>query len=422
MAPRKKSDSKMTTGKSLKQKLSVAEALVANVNKNVCDKSKQIKPKKRGSTGSLLNKEVEETELKKTIAVNKTKRGKRAEANFEEEDQMITMMTEGLESEFMSTEEEESSDEEDQITFKRPENKTPIATDEEEEILDYNDNEEIQDKQFTEMIEATYDQTEDGENRLPKEPVKVELADLDKEDRQRLVDETFARVQEMMVQNNYNNTEWNQAANPQTSTRELGSRRENKGRSNELNSNNHANVRRVDSLSDATIYKGAVRDETEKRGIGGNHHHSLSSEDENINEKINSSDELIPEGSEKLNEQFIADQRNTTRGQLVQTGANNQSRFIEDGQHPSCSRQASGGEERRQTDADDRADKIISDTECAKAKIFDVAGKMSNLNCYDSQCLSQNKMHSAIVDEEYQLVSTHIDEPTQEKIARGEYA
>ena len=49
---------------------------------------------------------------------------------------------------------------------------------------------------------------------------------------------------------------------------------------------------------------------------------------------------------------------------------------------------------------------------------FDVTGRSTAINYSENQVVSQHKLHSAMVDEEYHLVSAHIDQAMQDKIAR----
>ena len=322
-----------STMKGTKTKNTGKHMVVANVNKQ--GKTRSSRKREQKDEDAMPSTSAKKVKLPKVKNVTQTE--------FQEGDQLISMSTEGMESDFQSTEEDSSDEEDEQIIFnaKSPTSKNARCDEssEEEEELDYNDDEEIQDEQFAEMIEQTYpmDQMED-EATSQNSNRRISLADLTKEDRQQIVGETFAKVQELMEKNQYgqNEIQTNDQRKGKDTRRVIS------------NQNNHATVKGVDSLSEATIYKRVVRNDT--KSPDADKCNSSSSEEDNINDKINSSDELIAEGSERLIEQFIADQRQTATGDVRQIQGNRQQgrvlvNYVDDGQQPSTSRQGGGDRE-----------------------------------------------------------------------------
>ena len=71
---------------------------------------------------------------------------------------------------------------------------------------------------------------------------------------------------------------------------------------------------------------------------------------------------------------------------------------------------------------EDRAEQIICQSEAMKAKILPVPGKDRNL--FPQQVnfdLENDFIHSAMVDEDYQVVAAHVDESLMRNIKLGEY-
>ena len=60
---------------------------------------------------------------------------------------------------------------------------------------------------------------------------------------------------------------------------------------------------------------------------------------------------------------------------------------------------------------------MIQQAEAAKAKIFDVTGKVTK----DQMNENRNLLHSVVVDEEYAVLGVHIDEMLKRKIVAGKY-
>ena len=73
---------------------------------------------------------------------------------------------------------------------------------------------------------------------------------------------------------------------------------------------------------------------------------------------------------------------------------------------------------------------MIRDAEHSKARMYDLSGESPmDFNLLDSDCrlrefkidLRNEYVHSSMVDESYQLISSHLDQLTQERIINGEY-
>ena len=69
-----------------------------------------------------------------------------------------------------------------------------------------------------------------------------------------------------------------------------------------------------------------------------------------------------------------------------------------------------------QVTPDDEADKLITDAEAGRGKIFGATGKLQFNTDY-----ARNMIHSVLVDEEYTSVGAHLDEQMISKIRKGEY-
>ena len=181
------------------------------------------------------------------------------------------------------------------------------------------------------------------------------------------------------------------------------------------------------SVSELTVYKNAVEDHINKR--------DSSSSDE----VINTSDEIEIEGQnfvdgsnlfkdkEKVSQvtdshdminDFIAEVRERQR-----TGT-----YANDGEIPGTS----SGHGRNQPQAaqhrfnpEDKAKDLIRNAEMGRARIHETPGKCldhsDDLSKVRGMDLTNNFVHSAMVDESYQLVASHVDELTQEKIIKGDY-
>ena len=190
------------------------------------------------------------------------------------------------------------------------------------------------------------------------------------------------------------------------------------------------------STSELTVYKNAVENQINKRT-------SSSSEEDNEGMNISDNtinglsdlmeidqaplDHLIPktcdqEANNAMIENFISDVRERQR--KTEGG-----RYVEDGQCPGTSghqdirhkHSEQGRNEKEKNYPDNRMRQLIKEVDLSRARVHETPGR----NGYFSNDLNKDFMndfiHSAIVDETYQLVASHVDEMTQEKIIRGDY-
>ena len=124
----------------------------------------------------------------------------------------------------------------------------------------------------------------------------------------------------------------------------------------------------------------------------------------------------------------------------MKCGQHRQANYIQDGEQPGMSGYNRVWEPERQNrpfanhsrTPEQKADQLIKDAKLKKARIHQTRGKNSVIDIDhmvretngDFQCefdLSRNFVHSAMVDESYHIVGSHVDEMTQEKIINGEY-
>ena len=174
------------------------------------------------------------------------------------------------------------------------------------------------------------------------------------------------------------------------------------------------------SESELTIYKNAVDNQISKRD---------SSSSEEV-EMLNSSDEVrvmdMEDARDILIDQFIADAREKNDQQPRRRHS-----YVNDGQQPGTSRQQNSHQqpvkERHEQSGspEEKANWIICDAKNSRARIHQLQGKEWNLYSeshpqYEID-LSKEFMHSAMVDENYHLVGSHVDSVTQDKIVKGEY-
>ena len=100
-----------------------------------------------------------------------------------------------------------------------------------------------------------------------------------------------------------------------------------------------------------------------------------------------------------------------------------QSQYVDDGQKLGTSREEHDFRAQRY---DDRGTQIILEAEAGRARIHETPGEFA-VKYQDNGTpkfkldLNREFVHSAMVDEGYQVVASHLDESTQGKIMRGEY-
>ena len=183
----------------------------------------------------------------------------------------------------------------------------------------------------------------------------------------------------------------------------------------------NTNANRAQSDSDVTIYRTAVRDKTNgKRG-------SSSSEEMNLNFSDEMQDVTDHDASyNSLPDHFITGIRQHYAGQQkrrrsadpeMSRGRGSDSEDDDRGM-AHCSKDPGPRYERddRQTRAtpEERAEQLIREAEAGKARIYGTPGKELDLD-------HNQFLHSAMVDESYMLVATHLEDTITQRIEQGQY-
>ena len=304
---------------------------------------------------------------------------------FEEDGNLVDMEAEGLNSEFMSGEEEEDNDAEV--------NTSGTEHVEERDTDDSSDNE----------VEVSTNRNKNATVMRSRQETEI-----DKEER--LINKMVERLQQIMMQGGF---------------MARGSRGKHNLKKSEL----------VVSPSEAMVYKTAVKPANR----------CSSSSEEGAVEIENSSDEIMGESDsslEKTNliDSFIAECRAEEQHRMRDEGFlqdREPERGIDDRTRDRDRPLASGfnRESTRQPPPlmpEQRTDRIIRQSEAAKARINQVPGKTAKMLA-DEVVMQQDKdnleqvvtrrkiMHSTLVDEEFCLVASHVEESIKRKIEEGEY-
>ena len=322
---------------------------------------------------------------------------------IEENDEVVDMEVEGQGLEFRSEEEESESESEN------------------EEQTDEIEDGELQDKSLSINNNATLDQVcrkgasnfkcdsrADTEEFVTIRKLTPEEESIKKQNELKEEEEFFGRFKKYM--------EWegflNLAAKGETSkdSREDSSKtrkRQSKGGELDDPSSKLDNVRQ--SQSETTIYQQAVRkaneaSELNKRILEGiasvRDRLSSSSEEEEI---INTSDESndVLKGLIEIDALNIAGDRGRGGGKK----SPKQDRWEEE-PRPHCSR-----------DNPDNRDRVVMEAERAKARIFNIPGKSTN----NASAIDLHKWQTAMIDESYVTIGTHLDLSLRQKIESGGY-
>ena len=165
----------------------------------------------------------------------------------------------------------------------------------------------------------------------------------------------------------------------------------------------------ADDQSVVTIYRGAVPKALSSQ------RYSSSDDDLRISDEFNTSDE-----NRNVIDNSLHDDVNIVAGTkewVVQERMAEAEEEIMQQQG-----EALANEKAEQTKAQQRATKLIQDAEAAKARIYEVAGKIERQNKLLSKELLMNEQAKAlIIDESYKMIASHVDEATRTKIVKNEY-
>ena len=194
------------------------------------------------------------------------------------------------------------------------------------------------------------------------------------------------------------------------------------------------------SISDDTIYKPAVEFETidkqsdiirEKNiyiddgtnnidGDIGEKRLSSSSE-----EAVNTSDEMVI-GENLLFEKdkecnlFPGDNKRTGPSNKRISDKNRREQYHSRQQQPRIENNPRPSTSSVKTPGEIRAEEMIRQAETAEARIYDVPGE--SVRQYDNEPeLNKDRLHSVIVDEEFSMVASHLDDLFKKRIEAGEY-
>ena len=172
------------------------------------------------------------------------------------------------------------------------------------------------------------------------------------------------------------------------------------------------------STSELTVYKNAVENQINKRIS------SSSEEEEGLEIDVNLDQDKSNEEmgeitgvvmNDQLINQFITDVR-----ERYSRGENHMDREDQPQLGTSRGQPRWNDMPRDKQYVESKSRKIIHDAEMSKARIHKVEGTSFN-NLPFKLDLTKDFVHSAMVDETYQLVAAHVDEITQEKIINGDY-
>ena len=80
--------------------------------------------------------------------------------------------------------------------------------------------------------------------------------------------------------------------------------------------------------------------------------------------------------------------------------------------------------EEKQLTPEQQADQVVRDAENSKAKLLEVAGNVNNVTMPQSELLAHNRvsiLSTAQIDEDYQMVDSHVEDGLKTKIQNFEY-
>ena len=216
--------------------------------------------------------------------------------------------------------------------------------------------------------------------------------------------ETASMLQEQMKRQE---AQLNQMARGAESTLERDARIKKKDQSNPGKKGT------IESNSEVTVYRNAILNAAKRNSSSSEEGDQIDTSDENIVDFVNVGEINRDNEIDKL----IADQRKATSDRRPGP-------YVVDGQRPSTSRQ--GDEMRERESPESRATNIIQQAEKGKARIYETPGELN----IDQTAMEldeikidyrRNFVHSAMVDEHYSMVGTHLDEQMKNKIIKCEY-
>ena len=169
-----------------------------------------------------------------------------------------------------------------------------------------------------------------------------------------------------------------------------------------------------DNASVITIYQQVVRNRIGKRGS--------SSSEEDI-DMIDTSDEKFDECNNYTNLNPSINFINTVRRdyetqQARRATQSPEPEFVRQEQPMEDDRVTVPDKQRVRMTPEDRAEQLIREAEENKMKMYSTQGNQIEHNVIN---IKNNFVHSAMVDETYMMVASHLDDVTVQKIANGDY-
>ena len=252
---------------------------------------------------------------------------------------------------------------------------------------------------------------------------------------EKLISDAMARVQDLITRSQMETTtlfqkqldEVKAAMSPIDKTTEFTERRNRQEQTSKISPNS--------SGSEVTVYTNAVKGILTQQNEANLQRRNSSSEEEPMDTSdeilvenednhvlMEHQDTVIPTISSNVPKEsdilkFITDQRpNQDERRVVQIQRKSTGGLMIDDQQPSTSR----FQNQERLTPDQRADKLVKDAEAVKARILEAPG---NTLLHQNRMLDVNSdfVHSAMVDESFLLVVSHIDQITYDKIVNGEY-
>ena len=276
---------------------------------------------------------------------------------------------------------------------------------------------------ITEQV-TTPEEIRDGKKTAISKRKQLQI---DETEREQIIDETVTRVKDVFLQSGFFET----ADLIKQHLQEFKQMKQGETPKQGKNLDKQLGTMNLDetSVSEITIYRHAVRDETQNNKSveeilidlpGKGKRGSSSSE-----ELINTSDELDAEANvELMVHNFIAENRpRLLKPPPVHTSEGNHNKYVNDDQVPSTSCEVTPEDVHSQ---EDRADRLVREAEQAKAKIFQTPGKnLGQGGGTNAKVANIDRerilVHSMMVDDDYLPLAAHLDEGIKQKIANGEY-
>ena len=349
-------------------------------------------------------------------------------AKFVEDDQFVDMNVDGLDSDFLS--ENEDTDSKNEVSFRQE--------------LTNNNAVSLNDMEEEERSEVSDDDFVGGAKCKPKKSVKQARLQgkRSNEERQEIIGEAIGQavnqVQDMLVKSGILETAQllkKQLSAAEEKDKQLDQKQLDQGQKGKNFNEDYFGKEQADfqqflnaSNSELTIYHNAVQD-----GTRINRQSSSSEEGEIEMDTSGDSNEVIIAGENGMSttidkiDKFIAEYRQKSEERQRQERQNDEPRprtsrgMAALGLQVRTANFANQQQQQIPLTADHRANQLLQQAETSKARIFLAPGEFRTENDRFQCNLSQELVHSVMVDEKYLMIGTHLDETIRSKIVRGEY-